>query len=92
MEITKWMLLGSALGVSYFAFQEASIPKETVCQYAASPLTDVITWIVGGIFTWRGYVNNDPIIATLGTAAAMVHVSQTLHYQWNKRKKELPGG
>lgn len=72
--------LGALTGIGYFVFQEQSIPKDTVCQFHASPLTDVMTWLVGGMFAYKGWKYQDPLLALFGTAAAFVHVSQTTHF------------
>jgi len=81
MNIYTSMALGAVIGVSYFVFQESSIPEETVCQFHASPLTDIMTWLIGGMFAYKGYQHEDPLLAIFGTAAAFVHVSQTVHYR-----------
>lgn len=91
MKIYTAMGLGAVLGVGYFIFQEKSIPKETICQFHSSPLTDVMTWIVGGMFAYKGYKYNDPLLAIFGTAAAMVHVAQTVHFRlYGFKGKALP--
>lgn len=81
MNIQLAMLLGAATGVGYFIFQEKSIPKDIICQFHASPLTDVMTWLVGGMFAYKGIKYDDPLLVLFGTAAAFVHVSQTVHYK-----------
>jgi len=81
MNIYAAMALGAAIGISYFMFQEKPIPKKTICQYHSSPLTDVITWTVGAMFAYKGYKYNDPLLAIFGSAAAAIHVAQTLHFR-----------
>lgn len=81
MNIYTAMGLGAIIGVGYFILQEKSIPKGTVCQFHASPITDLMTVLVGSMFTYKGYKYKDPLLAIFGTAAAMVHISQTAHFR-----------
>ena len=70
------VLLSFILGSIYYYIMESSIPKDSNCSFIASPLTDILAFIVGFIVIYKANKYNDNILAILGGAMVIEHIWQ----------------
>ena len=72
------LVLTFVFGTVYYYLMEATLPRESTCNFIASPLTDIIAFITGIIIVYKGCIYNDDILIVLGGAILVEHIWQLL--------------
>jgi len=55
---------------------ESTIPRDSICNFIASPLTDIFAFITGAIIIYKGVVLNDDLLIVLGGIIIVEHIWQ----------------
>lgn len=79
MEIWRIMsilVLTFVFGTLYYYLMESTIPRDSTCNFIASPLTDIIAFITGVIIIYKGVVLNDDLLIVLGGIIIVEHIWQ----------------
>ena len=80
MNHSSAVALSVILGSAFYMLMEKSIPREANCSYLASPVTDVLAFILGFIVMWYGvYIYDNPILTCLGSTVVIEHIWQLKH-------------
>lgn len=72
------LIISFIMGTVYYYIMESSIPKKSNCSFIASPLTDIIAFIVGFFIIYKGYIYNDDILIILGSIIIIEHIWQLI--------------
>lgn len=87
----KFAVVGAILGILFFILFENSVSNSflSTCWIRQQPKLFVHNkvYILGGILVYRGIVDNDPIIVTLGASWIGLHVSQDIAERIHENRK-----
>jgi hypothetical protein len=72
------LVLSFVFGSLYYYLMESTLPKDSTCNFIASPLTDIIAFITGCIIIYKGIVLEDNILMVLGGVIVVEHIWQIL--------------
>lgn len=74
--IVSILVLTFVLGTLYYYLMESTIPRDSTCNFIASPLTDIIAFITGAIIIYKGVVLKDDVLIVLGGIIIVEHIWQ----------------
>ena len=57
---------------------ESTIPRDSTCNFIASTLTDIITFITGSIIVYKGELFKDNVLIVLGGTIIVEHIWQLI--------------
>jgi len=84
------LVLTFVFGTLYYYLMESTIPKDSTCNFIASPLTDIIAFITGSIIVYKGELLKDDVLIVLGGAIVVEHIWQLIPKFTMKRIMWLP--
>jgi hypothetical protein len=68
------------VGSVYYIMMESSIPVESNCSYAATPMTDYLAFLWGFVVVGYGWkVYDNPVLTGLGATVVVEHIWQLIH-------------
>jgi len=84
------VIIGSVLGLGYFAEGERGIPKESNCTYLSPANTDIAAWLAGAYLIVEGHKRSAPGVAVVGAMIASLHAAQFGAHKRVNRPPALP--
>ena len=72
------LVLSFVFGSLYYYLMESTIPKDSTCNFIASPLTDIIAFITGIVIVYKGFILKDDVLIVLGGAIIVEHIWQVI--------------
>ena len=72
------IVLTFVFGTLYYYLMESTIPRDSTCNFIASPLTDIIAFITGSIIVYKGELFKDDVLIVLGGAIVVEHIWQLI--------------
>ena len=76
--IVSVLVLTFIFGTLYYYLMESTLPRDSICSFTASPLTDIIAFITGAIIIYKGVVLKDDVLIVLGGIIIVEHIWQLL--------------
>lgn len=70
------LVLTFVFGTLYYYLMESTIPRNSTCNFIASPLTDIIAFITGSMIVYKGNILEDDVLIVLGGAIVVEHIWQ----------------